>query len=50
MYKDIIYENNLDDISEYLRNAELQIWKNSFKYHSEIIQTKKNCYSPVLSV
>jgi len=41
MYKDIIYENNLDDISEYSRNAELQLWQNSFKHQSEIIQTKK---------
>lgn len=41
MYKDIIYENNLGDISEYSRNVELQLWQNSFKHQSDIIQTKK---------
>ncbi|KAF0747581.1 zinc finger MYM-type protein 1-like [Aphis craccivora] len=41
MYKDVIYENNLGDISKYLRNAELQLWKNSSKHQSDIIQTKK---------
>jgi hypothetical protein len=41
IYKNIIYENNLGDISEYSKTAELQLWQNSFKHQSEIIQTKK---------
>ena len=31
----------MSDISEYSRNAELQLWQNSSKHQSDIIQTKK---------
>ncbi|XP_025414537.1 uncharacterized protein LOC112686475 [Sipha flava] len=37
----VAINNPESDISEYSKTAELQLWQNSFKHQSEIIQTKK---------
>jgi len=50
IYKDIIYENNLGDIGEYSRNAELQLLQNCFKHQSDIIQIKKMLQTCTFSV